>query len=262
MIRYLKMLKAILKINLSNIMMYRVNFFLNILDSVVWFIVTLVFFNSIFDSFGNINGWNTNDIYLLIGTSELIKSLMFTLFINNLPYIPSLVNQGSLDQILFKPINSQFLVSLRKLDLGNLGNCLPAVLLISYALLQKGESVSIVNGFSFLGLLFLGIILSYSLWFILMTLSIWLTKVEGMHELFLGTMTLLRYPSSLYKGISRFVFLFVFPIVIVSNIPTYALIGRLELNDIFVLMGYSIGFFIISIYFWKFALRYYNSASS
>ncbi|MEH7051471.1 multidrug transporter permease, partial [Bacillus pseudomycoides] len=34
MIRYLKMLKAILKINLSNIMMYRVNFFLNILDSV------------------------------------------------------------------------------------------------------------------------------------------------------------------------------------------------------------------------------------
>ena len=80
MIRYLKMLKAILKINLSNIMMYRVNFFLNILDSVVWFIVTLVFFNSIFDSFGNINGWNTNDIYLLIGTSELIKSWMFTLF--------------------------------------------------------------------------------------------------------------------------------------------------------------------------------------
>ncbi|WP_191567430.1 ABC transporter permease [Metabacillus idriensis] len=262
MARYIKMLIAILKINITNIMMYRVNFFLNILDSVIWFVVTLVFFNSIFSHFGNINGWDINDIYILLGASELIKSLMFTLFINNLPYIPTLVNQGKLDHVLFKPINSQFLVSVRKLDFGNLGNTLPAIFLIIYALIQKDEILNIINGLSFIILLLFGILLAYSIWFILMTLSIWLTKVEGMHELFLGAMTLLRYPASLYKGISRIIFLFLIPIVFVSNIPTYALIGKLEPFNVILLIGYSVGFFVLSICFWKFALKFYQSASS
>ncbi|MCL1935232.1 MAG: ABC-2 family transporter protein [Defluviitaleaceae bacterium] len=258
--RYIKLFKAILKINLKNIMVYRANFFLNLVDSLVWFVITIIFFNSIFNILNNINDWNIYEIYILIGISELIKSLIFIFFINNLPYIPTLVNRGTLDYILTKPVNSQFLLSARKLDLGNIGNIVPSIFLIIFAHLQIGQNISVISILYFFILLIFSFLLSYSIWFILMTLSIWFTKVDNAHELFLGVMPLMRYPASIYQGVSRIVFIFVFPIILISNVPAYALLNRFEIFSTLILLVYAIIFFIISIFFWKFALKYYSSA--
>ncbi|RJG26169.1 ABC transporter permease [Paenibacillus thiaminolyticus] len=262
MIKYLNLFGSFVKINVVKAMTYRANFFLNLLDSVLWFGITLLFFNSIYGYVDEIKGWRIYDIYLLIGTSELIKSVMFTLFINNLPMIPNLVNRSQLDLILIRPVNSQFLISLRNLDFGNFGNIPLAVYLIVYAIINKGEAVSFLDLCSYLGLLLVSIILAYSLWFTIMTLSIWLSKVQGMHELFLGAMTLMRYPSVQYKGVVKFVFTVIFPIVLVSNVPVIALSDVQTYTGLYYFYASTLAYFLFSIFFWRFALRYYQSASS
>ncbi|MED4012955.1 ABC-2 family transporter protein [Priestia aryabhattai] len=259
--RYLRIWRKIFRINLVNIMMYRANFLLNIVDSVLWFVITLLFFKSIYLYTDSIQGWDINSILLLVGTSELIKSLVFTLFIENLPYISKLVNKGELDGLLLKPVNSQFLVSLRRIDFGNLGNILPSLFLVIYAL-TKLDIVVDFNFFLYLILIIFSTILAYSIWMSVMTLSIWFTKVEGLHELFLGAMTLTRYPSSIFKGVGRLIFLFIIPIVLVGNVPASILLNIPQQINVLLFISLTTMYFLFSVFFWRFALKFYNSASA
>ncbi|MCY8316243.1 ABC-2 family transporter protein [Bacillus vallismortis] len=258
--RYITLFFHIAKINSINLMMYRTNFFMNIIDSLIWFVITLIFFNTLFGYVENVNGWGIYDIYLLLGTSEILKSLIFVLFINNLPYIPSLVNKGTLDLLLLKPVNSQFIVSLRKLDIGNFGNLFPAIVLVIYALNNLNATLQISQILEYLFFVVTGVVLAYALWFITMTLSIWITKVDGLHELFLGAMTLFRYPTSFFKGIGRIIFVFIFPIVIVANVPVERLLDVSNGTNVYQYFLYVVGFLVCSAVFWRFSLKHYQSA--
>ncbi|MCF7618234.1 ABC-2 family transporter protein [Bacillus sonorensis] len=258
--RYISLFLHIVKINSINLMMYRTNFFMNIIDSLIWFAITLIFFNTLYGYVENVNGWSIYEIYLLLGTSELLKSFIFVLFINNLPYIPSLVNKGTLDLLLLKPVNSQFIASLRKLDMGNFGNLFPAIALIIYALAHLNVMLHIHQILEYLLFILTGVVLAYSLWIITMTLSIWFTKVDGLHELFLGAMTLFRYPTSFFKGIGKIIFVFVFPIVIVANVPVERLLQVSHETNMLHYFLYVGGFLVFSAVFWKISLKYYQSA--
>lgn len=260
--RHIRLMKRLIKVNLQMIFMYRANFFLNVVDSVVWFSVTLLFFHSIFSHVDTINGWGFYELMLLIGTAEWVKSVLFVLFIENLAGLPRLVNTGEMDGILLKPVNSQFYVSLRRLDFGNLGNAVPALFLIFYSCYQMEIPLLDFNTLAYLLLVMCGVLLAYALWFSIMTLSIWLKQIEGMHEFFLSAMTLMRFPQSIYKGLGRLLFVFLIPVVMVTNVPVSVLLNTANPESLLIFLGLSLFWLWLSHHFWNYALRWYSSASS
>ncbi|SFS35758.1 ABC-2 type transport system permease protein [Marininema halotolerans] len=248
--------------NMKMALMYRANFFLNVLDSIVWFAITLLFFHTIFGQVTTIKGWDFNKLMLLIGTAELVKSMLFVLFIENLAGLPRMVNSGDIDGILLKPINSQFYVSLRRFDFGNFGNILPALFLIGYSCYQIGTPFLSFNTLVYVFLVLCSILLAYAIWFSVMTLSIWLQQIDGMHEFFLSAMTLMRFPQSIYKGIGRLLFVFLIPIVTITNVPVSILLNGVNINHLILFIVSTIFYVLFSIFFWKYSLRWYSSASS
>lgn len=253
------LLKSIFKVNLAQFLTYRVEFWLNLFDSCVWFFITISFYRYIYATAFSIPGVSLTNVYLIVATSEIVKSLLFTFCINNLAAIPTIVRDGTLDGFLLKPINSQFLISFRKINFGNLGNLIPAIVL----LLVNINNISIMDISWYTILVISSFVLGYSLWFILMTCSIWFVQVEELHELFLGVLTLNQFPLGAFKTGSKLVYYLFLPILLTSNMPVMTAFtdhSTLLSNINYILL--SILVCILSNLFWKFSIKHYSSVSN
>ena len=107
-----------------------------------------------------------------------------------------------------------------------------------------------------------GMIIMYSLWFMLSATSIWFTKIYNMTEVLTGLLAAGRFPLAAYPATYRFFFTFVVPVAFMTTVPAQTLLGR---GDPLWLIGggcLATVLLILSSRVWQFALRFYTSASS
>ena len=107
-----------------------------------------------------------------------------------------------------------------------------------------------------------GTVILYSLWFILGATSIWFVKIYNVTEVLRGLLEAGRYPIVAYPTAYRFFFTFVVPVAFLTTVPAEVMLGR---SRIIWFLGSAIIaaiLFLFSMLFWRFALRFYTSASS
>ena len=110
--------------------------------------------------------------------------------------------------------------------------------------------------------LIFGMLILYSLWFILGATSIWFTKIYNITEVLKGLLAAGRFPMAAYPAAYRFFFTFVVPVAFLTTVPAQTLLGQ---GDPTWIMGggcLAVVLLILSNRFWWFALRFYTSASS
>jgi len=89
-------------------------------------------------------------------------------------------------------------------------------------------------------------------------------RAQGLVYGYFNFLNIARYPDSIFPPLFKFIFSWIVPVVIVSNIPARLLIkafgqpGPLMLQ---LVIGSTV-VFLLSRAFWSFALRRYSSASS
>ena len=71
-----------------------------------------------------------------------------------------------------------------------------------------------------------------------------------------------KYPVSSYPGVMRFIFTFVVPVAFMTTVPAETLLGQVKPVWLLGAAAFAATLFIGSRMFWKFALRFYTSASS
>jgi len=79
-------------------------------------------------------GWEKYHFFLFLSTALLINSLVQALFMTNADELSELVRTGTLDFALLKPIDTQFLVSLTRIEWSALGNFVVGLGLMGYSL--------------------------------------------------------------------------------------------------------------------------------
>ena len=102
----------------------------------------------------------------------------------------------------------------------------------------------------------------YSLWFILGATSIWFVKIYNVTEVLRGLLEAGRYPIVAYPAAYRFFFTFVIPVTFLTTVPAEAMLGRVQVNWVVGAGALALGLLLASRVFWRFALRFYTSASS
>src|SRR5207249_2813998 len=109
-----------------------------------------------------------------------------------------------------------------------------------------------------------GVGVHYSIMLILAAVSFWIVRAQGLVYGYFNFLHIARYPDVIFPRLFKMIFSSVIPVVIVSNIPARLLIkslghpGWLMLH--LALAGTIV--FLISRFFWRFALNHYSSASS
>lgn len=259
--RYIKLLKALFLTNLERVLAYKKNFVVQVGSSLCWGIFSLIIILLLTSKVPIVFGWTKNELILLTVITNVIYGTYRLLFDINFWRFSQVIHHGELDAILLRPVDSQFQMSLWYIDFSAVLRILISIGLTIYLILLFHFEVSLLSVIFFVFLAAASLIIIYSLAFTIMTLTIWFTKLSNLFELINTSFTASRYPKEMYQSLNGFAFLFLLPLVIVISTPTKALIKQGNLFDSFLLILFSVVFFIISRVFWKFALRFYTSAS-
>ena len=107
-----------------------------------------------------------------------------------------------------------------------------------------------------------GILILYSVWFILGTLSVWFVKIYNITYVLKALLEGGRFPIAAYPTLYRIFMTFVVPVAFLTTVPAEAFLGRGSAFYTTLSALFALVFFTVSRLFWRFALRYYTSASS
>src|SRR5437762_6593821 len=134
---YLGVFATFAKNSLVRNMMFRTNFLIECFSSVTWTMMNLGFYLLLFrytSSIGQNTGWREWEFFAFLATTMLINSLVQAFFMPNCEDISELIRTGGLDFALLKPIDTQFLISLEKIDWSSLANFLAGLVLLIVSL--------------------------------------------------------------------------------------------------------------------------------
>lgn len=209
-----------------------------------------------------LGGWSWPEAQVVLGAYTVLDGLTSTLLRPNLSRIVTHVQEGTLDFVLLKPIDSQFWLSLRTVSPAGLPEVMVGLGLMLWAAPQAGPAPAAPQVLLAAVLLAAGALTLYALWFVLAATSIWFVKTWNATEVLRAALTAGRYPISAYPPALRTVFTLVLPVAFLTTVPAEAILGRLHWPWALASAGVAALAFSLSRLFWHFALRFYTSASS
>jgi ABC-2 type transport system permease protein len=261
-IRYLRMFRMFALTELQFELEYRLNFLLVLLE------MTLVVGTSVgavlvmFAHTSNLNGWTLPQMLVLIGVFYLVQGGNALLFEPSFQRLIEHVRLGTLDYHLLKPVNTQFIVSVRHLRVVRIPDILLGFIVMGVGLVQLGEAISLGAAVLFAIALFCGLALVYALLLVLVTLSFWFVRVENLLTIFWAFTDAGRFPVDIYPGWLRFTLSTVVPIGIAVTAPSQAISGRLEPLSVGLLVAGTLVAYLAASAFWRMGLRNYTGASA
>jgi len=260
--RYARLLRLQFRMSGITAMQYRADFIVRGLLAVMWIGVTLLPFAVVFGSRPAIAGWSFAEALVVVAWFTLLKAFLEGAVSPSLTAVVEHVRKGTLDFVLLKPADAQFLVSTAKFEPWRVIDFIGALLIFAYAfhLLGRWPAPSAVA----LALVFLlvAVFILYSIWILVVSAAFWVVKVDNLSYLFGSAFDVARWPVTIFKGTLRFVFTFIFPLAVMTTYPAEALLGRLSgYTAVKAIVG-GVVFAAIARRVWLRALRLYTSASS
>src|SRR5437762_10507652 len=177
--RYLRVYAALWKNSVTREISFKSNFLLWIIVELLWFGLQLSFIGVLYLHTDHIGTWTKWQVILLIGASHFIQQIYQAFFLINCTNLSELVRTGKLDFLVLLPVNTRFVVSLRQVDLGAFVNAGFALAVITFAARQLHLAPTIVQVLAFFALCLAGIIIHYSLMFLLATISFYTVRAQG-----------------------------------------------------------------------------------
>ena len=261
--RYWRIYSALWKNSVSREMAFKTNFLLWIFVELLWFGLQLCFISVLYLHTDHIGTWTQWQVVLLIGASHFIQQIFQAFFLINCTNLSELVRTGKLDFLLLLPVNTRFVVSLRQVDLGAFVNAASALGVMVYAALQMHLVPTVVQALAFLALCLAGILIHYSLMFLLASISFWTVRAQGIVWGYYNLFQIARMPDEAFQGLFKAFFTFAIPMLLVSNVPVRVLISKLsDPTPVAWLLGLSVVCFTLSEWGWRASVKRYTSASS
>lgn len=258
--RYWKVLKLFVATALAAELEYRVNFVIATFTSLGSLAGSLFSLFLFYQTGYTFEGWSWEEALVVLGVFTLLQGFSTTFLAPNLNQIVKHVQQGTLDFVLLKPISSQFWLSTRTVSPWGLPDLIFGLVLIGYAGSRLG-----IGSYAYLWSavpLGFGLLSLYSLWFMLGATSIWFVKIYNVTEVLRGLLEAGRFPMAAYPVAYRFFFTFVVPVAFLTTVPAETLLNRVQVGWIFGSGILAAVLLVVSRSFWRFALRFYTSASS
>jgi ABC-2 type transport system permease protein len=260
--RYLRLLLVFYKNSLLKELEYRVNFLSNVFMSVFWLAWGIVGISIFFGHRDKMGDWTYPEVLMVVGLFTFFNGVMEALLRPNVGAVIEQIRDGTFDFVLTKPVNAQFIASLRNIVVWRLVDVIIGLAVIVYALGQLRVTPTRWHIGSFVVMLATGTAMVYAIWLLMVSLAFWFVKIDNITELFYAFYEAGRYPVTIYRGAVRVLLTFVVPIAFITTFPASALLGRLDQTTLWIGVGVALGLLIVSNRFWNFALRHYSSASS
>lgn len=262
LLRYVDIWSSFLKISFMADVEYRTHSLIKVVGDIIWYMTQLSIFEVLFYHMPRIAGWDIHSTRVFMAVLFVIDALYMVIFSENFDSAAQMVRKGELDLVLVKPINSQFMFSCRKVNFSyliNFGLVCGYLWWGLHHLSVRPHASQILAG---LLLMVCGLVILYSMRFFFVVLTIVFVNASNLNYVWYQFYRLGNRPHTFYPYWLRTIILTVVPVAMIVSIPATALTQSVNATFLIVSPLMALFLFYLSTRSWKFALRFYTSASS
>ena len=260
--QYLIVYAKFLYTSLASELEYKTNILIDLITAVLSLIGSVFLLSIFFQNNISVGGWKFEEALIIQGIYTILNGITNTWFNPNLTEIVKHMREGTLDFVLLKPVDSQFFISLKKINPSGFLEIILGCCLLIFCI--RINQINLNLNFLTLTLITLicSICILYSLWFFISTTTIWFVKTWNATEVLRSFLYIGRFPLNSFSFSLRIFFSVFIPIAFITSIPSEVFLGISQLWKIFLELIVAIVFLTASRNFWIFALKFYTSASS
>lgn len=275
---YYRVFATFVRNSLVRDMSFRSNFWIESFASTSWVFMNLGFYLLIFQytkQIGPDSGWGKFEFFVFLATTMFVNSIVQAFFMPNMQEFSELIRTGGLDFALLKPIDTQFLISLQRVEWSTLSNFFVGFVLLCvslWKLTSRAVDPLVISPLSYVlypFYLLCGVVILYSLMISLAATSIWLGRNQTLYNFWFYITNFSRYPMEIYSGTFgtplRWFFTFLIPVLVVVNVPA-AVMAKPLADSGWILPVFAIFATFVSVtasrWVFRKALLSYRSASS
>ena len=259
----LRVLRAFLSVGVLNIVQYRSDFAIAVVNVLVSLATQVLGLSVIFTNTADLRGWTPDDLLVLIGVHFFISGLVGLVVRPSMEALMEGIRLGTFDFLLTKPADAQLLASVQRVAPQAATDLLVGVAVIGYGITRTGLALGPVPVLLFLVTLVAGFATVYGFLLLLSTMAFWFVKLDNILVIFQALFgNAGRWPVTIFPGWLRPVLTFVVPIAFAVTVPAQALTGQLSGLTALLAVGVAALFLVGSRVFWLVALRHYTGASA
>lgn len=263
MLRYLKATRLFWSASIAAEMEYRFNFAMACLGSVLTLTGGLLTLGLFYRTGYQMGDWTWEQALIVVGLYTMLDGVQATFLMPNRMLLSMFVRQGTLDFVLIKPIDAQFWMTVRKISIFGMPNIFIGLALVIYAGTRHDPTLHWHHYLLGVVPIAMGLIILYSLGYILATFCIWTVKLDNLNHALQALLETGRYPIPAYAPVYQIIFTFVIPVAFMTTVPAKVMLDQPQ-AWLWMAAGAGVALLLFGLarWFWHFALRSYTSASS
>lgn len=258
--RYLRLLGVQLRASIAQAAQYRLDFVLGAVMSVFWTAAALTPLVVVYARRPTLGGWTRDEALLVVAFFTILKGAIQGAIEPSITNTVEHLRKGTLDFLLLKPADAEFMVSTTRLQPWRATDVLGGLALLVYALADLGRTVTFGAALATLALLVASLAILHSLWIMVVSLAFVTVKVDNLSFLLGSVYDAARWPASVWRGALAWVFTLVIPIAVMTTYPALAVLGRLDLAHGAFGCGLAVVFVLVARLVWTRSIRLYTSA--
>lgn len=251
-----------LRVMAMNEMQYRVNFFLQLFQSLLALGTGLVVLALVYGHVDELRGWTHAELLVVLGVYTILYGAFRMIIRPSLLQLIEAVDQGTLDHVLAKPVDAQLLVSIRMVQIWRGVDIIVGAIVLGVGIARLDIAIGILDVLGFGIGIVLGSVVIYSFLLMMTTTSFWIIRADRLIEMFEGVFEAARWPVGIYPNWMRFGLSAVVPVGFAVTVPAEGLTGRLNWWTLASAIGLAAVLAIASRLYWRAGLRHYGGASA
>jgi ABC-2 type transport system permease protein len=260
--RYVRLLGVQLRASITVAMQYRVNFLVDGALSLFWLSWTIVPLLIVFRGREQVAGWSLPEAELVFACFTILRGLLEGAINPSLVQVSEQIRSGTLDFVLIKPADAQFLISTAKFATWKIVDILGGIGLAVHAFISLGRAPALIHLAAAASLLVASILVLYAICILVVSASFFVIRLDNLIYLISSVFDAARWPLAVFRGFWRILFTFVLPIGIMTTYPAQAILGTLDARSALIALAGAMLFTGIARLVWLRAIGHYTSASS
>ncbi len=243
-------------------MQYRINFFLQVFQSLVQLTIGLVAISLVFQHTESLGGWTRYELFGVMGVHILLGGFLGAFVLPSTGRLMRDIEEGTFDYSLVLPVDSQLYSSMKEFSFWSLTDMVVGAGAIAYSISRLGSSLPATRVLAFLVLLGCGAAIMYAIFFLFATVAFKFVKVNRLQDLGNGIFQAGRWPVSIYPVGMRFALTFIIPLGFAVTAPAEIIANRLPAGTVFSAVAVTVVFLAITRLLWTRSVRSYSGASA
>lgn len=264
--RALKLAWLFARVSVQNVAAYRFDMAARGVMSLLHLGAELLAVWTIYSNTQSLAGWRWPHLLILVGVYRMLAGGLRMSIVPNMRRVLDDIREGTLDFVLLRPVDSQWLVSIREFVFWRAADVILGAAVAVYGCVHLHGLVPWPAAGLFLITLLAGFAIVYSVWLMLATLCFWFVRIQNIEMVFWNVFEAGRFPIVIYRPWVQWLLTFIVPLAFITTFPAGILANdpatQVPATAPLLAVLLAAVLLAVSSWFWRFGLRHYSGASA